>query len=313
VGGGHVRVIRSAGKPVGYDEAGDRNRVAMHEVKANPNGLMWDRGGRNGFTTDMHKTKTIDYAIELQGDRVLGLDDGEYTIRPGEIVVQVGAWHCWSRRTAEGSTMLYDMFAAGFADGPQGLAQGNDAVMKAGALLAGARAQRRVVTIDKVAGKGSLVSDGPAPDVRVDPARPGFSVSRLWVTDSSPAKVVYETLHLPHTIEPPPCGSVLRVYALPPDKSWQGNVGQKEVEAYFRSMGSPRASTYSNHAKHPYMQKARTLDICAVLEGEVTLVLDTQEATLSAGEVAVIRGQNHAWSNKSDRPGAVAVASHAGR
>jgi uncharacterized cupin superfamily protein len=61
------------------------------------------------------------------------------------------------------------------------------------------------------------------------------------------------------------------------------------------------------------MQKTRTLDFCIVLEGEIVLVLDTQEVPLKAGEIVVQRGTNHAWSNRSTRPAVVAVMSHDGR
>jgi len=60
------------------------------------------------------------------------------------------------------------------------------------------------------------------------------------------------------------------------------------------------------------MQKTRTLDFCIVLEGEIVLVLDTQEVKLKAGEIAILRGTNHAWSNRSSRPAVVAIASHDG-
>lgn len=313
-GGGHVRTIRSVGKPANYDPARDAGAVPLHEPKALPSGRTWDRGGRNAYTTDMHKTRSIDYAIEIRGSRDLGMDDGRYTINPGDIVVQVGAWHQWVREGGE-STMMYDMFDADFVDGPVGLAQGNDAVISfdGRTLPPGAKPARRLVTIDREPWKGTRLTDGPAPDIRTDPARPGFMVSRLWVTDSTPAKVVRETLHLPHTIEPPVKGSVLRVYNFPPDSTWQGRVGKGEVDAYFRSMGSPGASTWSPASPHPYMQKTRSLDICVVLEGEVTLVLDTQEVSLAAGDIVVQRGTNHAWSNRSDRPAIVSVASHDGK
>ncbi len=58
------------------------------------------------------------------------------------------------------------------------------------------------------------------------------------------------------------------------------------------------------------MQRTRTLDICIVLEGEIVLVLDTQEVTLKAGEFVVQRGTNHAWSNRSGKPAVVSIASH---
>ena len=211
--------------------------------------------------------------------------------------------------------MAFDMFAAGFVDGPVGLARGNDAVIRAAdlELPEGVKPARRIVTIDKEPNRSILVSDGPAPDVRTDPARPGFASARLWVTDSLPAKIVFETLQLPHTIEPPAQGSVCRVITFPPDESWQGKVGASEVQAFFRAMGSPGASTYSPAAPHPYMQTTRSLDFCFVLEGEIVLVLDTQEVALKMGDIVVQRGTNHAWSNRSNNPAVLAIASHDGR
>lgn len=310
--GGHVRIIRSSGRPPGYDPEKDPNRVPLHAPKVQPSGRTWDRGGCNLYTTDMHKTATVDYAILLEGERSLILDDGEVVLRPGDIVVQVGAWHQWSRVQGP-STMLYDMISAHFVDGPAGLAQGNDRVLQAERKLPeGMRPMRRVVTIDREPGKSCLVCDGPSPDVLLDPARPGFASSRMWVTDGSPAKIVFETLHLPKSLEAPSGGSVLSVVTYPPDDGWKGKVGAAEVQAYFRAAGSPGASTYSPQAPHPYMQKTRTLDVCVVLEGELVLVLDTQEVTVKAGDVVVQRGTNHSWSNRSAKPALVAIASHDG-
>ena len=156
------------------------------------------------------------------------------------------------------------------------------------------------------------MEDGPSPDVRTDAARPGFASTRIWVTDRTPARIqgVRETLHLPHTIEPPPGGSVCRIVTLPPDDTYRGKVGTREVQAFFESMGSPAASTSSPPAPHPYMQKTRTLDFCLVLEGEITLVLDTKDVRLKAGDTVIQRGTNHAWRNRSTRPCVVAISSH---
>ena len=60
------------------------------------------------------------------------------------------------------------------------------------------------------------------------------------------------------------------------------------------------------------MQKTGTLDFGIVLKGEIVLVLDTQEVALRAGDVVVQRGTNHAWSNRSNNPAIVAIASHDG-
>jgi len=313
-GGGHLRVVNWLARA--SDPSKIPPRVPPHAPKATHGGRSWDRGGGNDFDrTAMHKTQSVDYGIMLTGERIIELDDCKLVMKPGDIVVQVGAWHLWDS-SKMGCLMAFDMISAQFVDGPAGTAQGNDPVMRPRPdqkLPPGVKSQRRIVTIDREAGKSSLVIDGPSPDVRTDPARPGFALQRMWVVDGAPAKIVFETLHLPHTLEPPAQGSVLNVVTFPPDAAWQGKVGASEVAAWFKAMGSPGASTYSPQAPHPYMQKTRTLDFGIVLEGEIVLVLDTQEVTLKAGEILVQRGTNHAWSNRSGKPAVVAIASHGAR
>jgi uncharacterized cupin superfamily protein len=311
--GGHLRVVQGPPKPANYDPATDKDRIEPHPPKLREGATrVWDRGGNNLYSSAFHKTQTIDYGIMLSGERELVLDDCTLVMKPGDIVVQVGAWHQWV--FPKGAMMLFDMFAARFVDGPSGLAQGNDKPIQTKPRLPeGVKPQRRIVTIDRQAGRGELVSDAPASDVRTDPARPGYASARLWVTDGHPAKIVFESLHLPHTIEPPAGGSICRVVTLPPDDNWKGKVGSAEVQAFFRAMGSPGASTYSPQSPHPYMQKTRTLEFGVVLEGEIVLVLDTQEVRMKAGEVAILRGSNHAWSNRSTKPAVVAICSHDGK
>ena len=175
-----------------------------------------------------------------------------------------------------------------------------------------ARPVRRIVTVDREDGSSAAIQDGPSPDVRADPARPGFAATRIWVTDRTPARVrgVRESLDAPHTLEPPPGGSVCRVVTFPPDEGFIHRISAQQVQQYFESMGSPAASTWHAKAPHPYMQKTRTLDFCLILEGEITLVLDTQEVHLKAGDTVVQRGTNHAWSNRSRAPCVVAFSSH---
>jgi mannose-6-phosphate isomerase-like protein (cupin superfamily) len=171
---------------------------------------------------------------------------------------------------------------------------------------------RRIVTMDDASGKSVAIEDGPVGDVRTDPARLGFVSTRVWVTDATPARIKHARAALaqPHRIEPPPRGSICRIVTFPPDAGFRNKVGAPEVAAFFRAMGSPAASTYSTKVPHPYMQKTRALDFCLVLDGEITLVLDTEEVHLAAGDTVVQRGTNHAWSNRSDRPCTIAISSH---
>jgi len=320
--GGHLRIVQSMGRTTGYDPAKDTSAVPVHAPKQRPGGT-WDRGGQNAFSSPIHKSATVDYGIVLEGERVLRLDDGEYVMKPGDVVVQLGNWHGWTNPRA-GSLMAFVMMGATTSEGAS-MAPSETSPRIDGAGFAGARKDRRatpiadavkpvrrIVTIDDEHGASTAIQDGPSPDVSTDPARPGFASTRIWVTDRTPAKIqgVRETLHLPHTVQPPPGGSVSRIVTSPPDDTYRSKVGAREVQAFFKSMESSAASTYSPTAPHPYMQKTRTLDLCLVLEGEITLVLDTEEVHLKAGDTVVQRGTNHAWSNRSSRPCMVAISSH---
>ena len=309
VGGGHLRVVHWLAKTA--------ESPPNHPYQASvQHGRTWDRGGGNHYNRSyMHKTKSLDYGILVSGERVMELDDATVTLVPGDVVIDVGAWHLWdSSRT--GCLMAFDMFDAAFADGPAGTLQGNAQPMRPPANLKlppGVKPQRRVVAGDREAGKSSLILDAPSPDVRVDAARPGFAIQRMWVVDSAPANLVYETLQLPNVLVPPKGGSVLNVFTFPPDAAWKGKVGEREVRAYFASVGAPQASTYSAQAPHPYMQKLTTLELAIVLEGELTLVLDREEVRVKQGEFVINRGSNHAWSNRSTEPAVVAIAAHDGK
>jgi quercetin dioxygenase-like cupin family protein len=309
--GGHLRIVQSQGRPSGYDPAGDPSAVPVHEPRQRPGGT-WDRGGQNAYSSPIHKSATVDYGIVLEGERVLLLDDGEHVMRPGDVVVQLGNWHGWTNPRG-GSLMAFVMMGATFAAGGAGATAPR--TWQAPTIADDVRPVRRLVTIDDEHGKSAAIQDGPCPDVHTDPARPGFSSTRIWVTDRTPARIhgIREAVNAPHTIQPPPGGSVCRIVTVPPDAAYRGRIDASDVLAFFRSMGSEAASTYSAKAPHPYMQKTATLDLCLVLEGEVTLVLDTDEVRLTAGDTVVQRATNHSWSNSSNRPAVVAISSHDAR
>ncbi|MSO65724.1 MAG: cupin domain-containing protein [Alphaproteobacteria bacterium] len=47
---------------------------------------------------NMHRSKTTDYIILLEGELTLILDDGEVVVRPNDIVIQRGTAHAWVNR-----------------------------------------------------------------------------------------------------------------------------------------------------------------------------------------------------------------------
>jgi mannose-6-phosphate isomerase-like protein (cupin superfamily) len=145
---------------------------------------------------------------------------------------------------------------------------------------------RRVVSVNDARGwRSNCVSDGPVLDVRTDPTRPGLVDTYVWATDSTPVALdrSVETARLLDTDQPPARGSLCRVLKVPPD-------------------GIAR----------PPMTQRRTLDFCIVLDGDVTLVLDTEEVHLQTGDTVVQRGTRHAWSNRSNSPCTLFITSHDG-
>lgn len=164
---------------------------------------------------------------------------------------------------------------------------------------------RRIVTIDDSAGRSRRLSDGGVARRVTTQVRPGFVSEEIWVAGASPVSLrdLDNAQMGAPTLEPPPGGSLCRIVTIPPDSA----AGPSEVAAFFAALGSRGASTYSPTAPHPYMQKTRSLDFCVVLEGKITLVLDTQEVDLQEGDTVVQRGTNHAWSNRSSRPCILAV------
>lgn len=67
-----------------------------------------------GHATPMHRTATLDYAVVIEGEIVLVLDDEEVTLGPGSVIVQRGTNHAWENRTDKRTRVAYFHLAAQF-------------------------------------------------------------------------------------------------------------------------------------------------------------------------------------------------------
>ncbi|MBT2486523.1 MULTISPECIES: cupin domain-containing protein [unclassified Microbacterium] len=54
-----------------------------------------------------HRTESIDYAVVLEGEITLLVDDGEAVLRAGDVAVQRATAHAWSNRTDKPARMLF--------------------------------------------------------------------------------------------------------------------------------------------------------------------------------------------------------------
>jgi len=69
-------------------------------------------GGRR---SPMHRTRTIDYGIVLEGEIVLMLSDSEVILKAGDVVVQRGTDHAWENRSSRDARMAFVLIDAAFA------------------------------------------------------------------------------------------------------------------------------------------------------------------------------------------------------
>jgi quercetin dioxygenase-like cupin family protein len=108
-GGSRVIFLRWAPHAEQPDPAPDPDQVAAEVADKLP-GLLdpFEPGGEG-----MHTTDTVDYAICLEGELVLTLDnDEQHTLHPGHCVVQLGTRHRWKNTSDAPALMCYVQLGA---------------------------------------------------------------------------------------------------------------------------------------------------------------------------------------------------------
>ena len=162
---------------------------------------------------------------------------------------------------------------------------------------------RRIVTGHNAQGRAIFLSDGPAPAV-FDRGPGATAVTELWETSATPASNAGSadpTMGQPQRLPPPKHGSKFRVVEYPPDSkrvaALHGAAHVSKSEGYVRDL---------KNARHPGFHKTATIDYAIVLSGEIYALMDEGEVRLTAGDVLIQRGTNHAWSNRTDAPAYVA-------
>jgi quercetin dioxygenase-like cupin family protein len=76
----------------------------VFKAMGNENASTFGQNQRHPF---MHRTETIDYAVVLEGEIVMLLDDEDVHLKAGDVVIQRGTNHAWSNRSDKPAKMLY--------------------------------------------------------------------------------------------------------------------------------------------------------------------------------------------------------------
>lgn len=101
--------------------------------------------------------------------------------------------------------------------------------------------------------------------------------------------------------EPHPGGMLCRALEIPPDTpDKMAHIERlRKLNVEVKQKHEP---TVEDLARHPSMHRTDTLDCITVVRGEIYLVTDVDEVLMKQGDTVIIRGTNHAWSNRSSEP-----------
>lgn len=162
------------------------------------------------------------------------------------------------------------------------------------------RPVRVVVTGNDDDGKAHVTSDEAAREVFHREHRP-VALTDLWQIPSVPTPIDSdgrEALTLPFTLAPDRGGVKLRIVQFDPELP--GTVERADGQDVFTEMGA--GDEHIENARHPFMHRTQTVDFGIVLQGSITMLLDHEDVLVSAGDVVIQRGTNHAWSNRGTEP-----------
>lgn len=160
---------------------------------------------------------------------------------------------------------------------------------------------RRVVTGLDAGGRSTILfSDAP-------PAQGDFSgnkIAAIWGTADSPASNAgtQDAAATLFSAELARGGTRFLLAEYPP------TAGMIEEERIQRTnAGLSDAMRQHSGSQRPGMHKTDTLDYVILLRGEMTLIVDTGEVTLKAGDIVIDRGVGHAWENRGHDPALLAA------
>jgi len=93
----------------------ESTRTADQAHAAGVGGADLDKGlerDPNARHSGMHHTESIDYALILDGEIDMLLDDSETHLKTGDVVIMQGTYHAWANRTNKTCMMAFILVGA---------------------------------------------------------------------------------------------------------------------------------------------------------------------------------------------------------
>jgi len=109
--------IRVLDIPPENEHAGAADAESVRALFAQVNAAAASTHSASARHPHMHRTESIDYGIVLDGEITLIMDEGEVTVRAGDIVVQRGTNHGWANRSGRSCRIAFVLIDGQFTDG----------------------------------------------------------------------------------------------------------------------------------------------------------------------------------------------------
>lgn len=215
----------------------------------------------------MHATDTLDFMVVIDGHIVLGLDDGEHELGPGDVVVQRGNLHRWKVSGDQACTYAVCMMR------PDATGTG-PSVTLADATATGTGRPRRLVAASRDDGTSYALADGYPPCALSPGADDGVALVELWQSGGA--------------LRAPDQGG-------DPQDGWE--LEPRGGGIAFRWVRLPAGHDPGDAGWHT----TATIDVDIVVSGRLELALPDQEpVVLGPGEAVVQRGTHHKWQPVGD-------------
>jgi quercetin dioxygenase-like cupin family protein len=102
--GTKIRISEIAPEPEAFRHLTPEQAREFFREGGNEQASTFGEGARHPF---MHRTESVDYAVVLEGEITMLLDDQDVVLRAGDVVIQRGTNHAWSNRSGKPVRMLY--------------------------------------------------------------------------------------------------------------------------------------------------------------------------------------------------------------
>ncbi len=162
------------------------------------------------------------------------------------------------------------------------------------------REPKVVVTGHDDDGKAIIISDA-AP--RTYPAPKFFTTFyEVWNEKQIPCTVSKHMRDEEDALNhPPPRGGVrIRMHDFEPAGDRIDKLTYEEIVEHFKEAGSEDAVPSKENWKHAFMHRTESIDFGIMIEGELTLIMEEGERTLTPGDIVVQVGTNHGWENRGN-------------